>query len=67
MIKICGKSLCKPLEMIFKCYIIKGEYPSEWKKVNVVHKHKKRDKQSLKNYRPISLQPILEKSFERIC
>ena len=67
MIKICGKSLCKPLEMIFKCCIIKGEYPSEWKKVNVVHKHKKGDKHSLKNYRPISLHPILEKGFERIC
>ena len=53
--------------MIFKCCIIKGEYPSEWKKVNVVHKHKKGDKHSLKNYRPISLQPILEKGFERIC
>ena len=66
MIKICGKSLCKPLEMIFKSCIIKGEYPSEWKKANVVPVHKKGDKQSLKNYRPISLQPIFGKSFERI-
>ena len=41
MIKICGKSLCKPLEMIFKPCIIKGEYPSEWKKANVVPVHKK--------------------------
>ena len=41
MIKICGKSLCKPLEMIFKSCIIKGEFPSEWKKPNVVPVHKK--------------------------
>ena len=41
MIKICGKSLCKPLEMIFKSCIIKGEFPSEWKKANVVPVHKK--------------------------
>ena len=66
MIKICGKSLCKPLEMIFKSCIIKGEYPSEWKKANVVPVHKKGDKQSLKNYRPISLLPIFGKNFERI-
>ena len=41
MIKICGNSLCKPLEMIFKFCIIKGEFPSEWKKANVVSVHKK--------------------------
>ena len=66
MIKICGKSLCKPLEMIFKSCIKKGEYPSEWKKANVVPVHKKGDKQLLKNYRPISLLPIFGKIFERI-
>ena len=66
MIKICGKSLCKPLEMIFKSRIQKGEYPSEWKKANVVPVHKKGDKQLLKNYRPISLLPIFGKIFERI-
>ena len=44
MIRICGKSLCKPFEMIFKSCIIKGDYPSEWKKANVVPVHKKGDK-----------------------
>ena len=29
MITISGKSLCKPLEMIFKSCIVKGEYSSE--------------------------------------
>ena len=66
MIKICGRSLCKPLEMIFKSCIKKGEYPSAWKKANVVPVHKKGDKQLLKNYRPISLLPIFGKIFERI-
>ena len=63
MIKICGKSLCKPLEILFKSCIIKGAYPSEWKKANVVPVHKKGDKQSLKNYKPISLLPIFGKFF----
>ena len=61
MIKICGKSLSKPFEMVFKSCVIKGEYPSEWKKANVVLVHKKSDKQSLKNYRPIHCCQSLEK------
>ena len=52
--------------MIFKSCIIKGEYQSEWKKTNVVPVHKEGDKQSLKNYRAISLLPIFGKIFERI-
>ena len=52
--------------MIFKSCIIKGEFPSEWKKANVVPLHRKIDKQALKNYRPISLLPIFENFFERI-
>ena len=35
---------------MFKFMYYKGESPSEWKKVHVVHVHKKNDKQSLKNY-----------------
>ena len=66
MIKICGNSLCKPLEIIFKSCIIKGEFPSEWKKANVVSVHKKSDKQLLKNYRAMSLLPIFGKFFEII-
>ena len=66
MIKIYGKLLSKPLEIIFTLSIIKGEYPSEWKKANVVPVHKKGGKQSLKNYTPISLLPIFGKNFERM-
>ena len=61
MIKICGKSLCKPLEMIFESWLKKEEYLSKWKKANVVPVHKKGDKQSLKNYRPINCCQSSEK------
>ena len=43
-----------------------GKFPSDWKKAHVVPVHKKRDKQCLKNYRPISLLPICSKIFERL-
>ena len=52
--------------MIFKSCVIKGEFPSEWKKANVVSADKKNNKQLLKSYRPISLLPIFGKMFERI-
>ena len=44
MLKICGNSICLPLEMIFKLALLTGVFPSEWKKGNIVPIHKKRDK-----------------------
>ena len=66
MLKLCGKSICKPLDLIFQSSIKQGKFPTEWKKANVVPVHKKGDKQILKNYRPISLLPICGKIFERL-
>ena len=66
MLKICGDSICVPLEMIFKQALLTGVFPSEWKKGNIVPIHKKGDKQNIKNYRPVSLLPICGKIFERL-
>ena len=66
ILKICGESIHKPLESIFRASLNDGRFPSEWKKANVVPIHKKDDKQILKNYRPVSLLPICAKIFERI-
>ena len=66
MIKVCGNSLWKALVMIFKSCIIKGEFPSEWKKASAVPVHKKSDKQSLMNYRRTLLLPIFGNFFERM-
>ena len=41
-------------------------FPDTWKKSNTVPVHKKRDKQIVDNYRPVSLLPNLGKIFERI-
>ena len=32
MLKICGDSICKPLEIIFRQTLLTGMFPSEWKK-----------------------------------
>ena len=42
MLKICGDSICVPLEMIFKQALLAVLFPSEWKKGNVFLIHKKR-------------------------
>ena len=66
MLKLCGKSICKPLNLIFQSCIKHDEFPTEWKKANVVPVYKKSGKQILKNYRPVSLLPICGKIFERL-
>ena len=66
MIKLCRNSICKALSVIFNDRLHEGKFPHEWKKANVVPVHKKRNKQSLKTYRPISLLPICSKIFERL-
>ena len=67
MLKLCGDSIWKPLEIIFKNCLKEGIFPNEWKKANVVPIHKKKnDKQILSNYRPVSLLPVSSKILERL-
>ena len=53
MLKICGNSLCRPLELIFNDCPVNGIFPSVWRKGNIVPVHKKNEKQRLNNYRLI--------------
>ena len=66
MLKICGESLSKPLEKIFKSCFEKGQFPNEWEKANVIPVHKKGDKQVSRNYRPVSFLLICGKIFGRL-
>ena len=66
ILKLCGKAISRPLNIIFKTCLNTGKFPSEWKKGNVVSIHKKDDKQNVKNYHPVSLLPICGKIFEDI-
>ena len=61
MLKVCGNSILEPLELILKSCLESATFPSKWRKAYVVPVHKKGDKQSLKNYRPISLIAICGK------
>ena len=66
LIKICSTSICKPLRLIFNHCRDNGIYPCEWKKTDFVPINKRGDKQTLQNYRPVSLLSICSKIFERL-
>ena len=66
MLKLCDKSIVKPLSIIFKNCKIKKTFPNLWKKANVVPIHKKGEKDLIKNYCPVSLLPIFGNIFERL-
>ena len=66
MLKLCGDAICEPLQLIFNQALVSRSFPCDWKKANIVPIHKKGDKQTLKNYRPVSLLPICGKTFERL-
>ena len=66
MLKLCDKSIVKPLSIIFNNCKLKNTLPNLWKKANVVPIHKKGEKDLIKNYRLVSLLPIFGKIFERL-
>ena len=64
MLKICGDSICRPLNIVFKTCLRTGNFPLGWKKANIVPIRKKGGKKAVKNYIPVSLLPICGKIFE---
>ena len=66
MVKICDRSLVKPLMKIFQSSLDSCIFPEMWKKANVIPVYKnKGDKSVVKNYRPVYLLPIFGKLFEK--
>ena len=65
MVKICDESLVKPLFNIFQFSLETGNFPSNWKRGNIVPMHKKGNKNLINNYRPMSLLLILSKIYEK--
>ena len=64
--KLCDKSIVKPLSIIFKNCKLKKTFSSLWKKANVVRINKKGEKDLIKIYRPVLLLAIFWKVFERL-
>ena len=65
VLKNCAQSLAYPLSILFNLSFSTGCIPPDWKLALVVPVHKKGDKSSVENYRPISLTSLVMKVFER--
>ena len=60
-IKEGGLPLAESLCELFKLSMQVSKVPQEWKKANVVPKHKKDDRNDIRNYRPVSLPSVVGK------
>ena len=58
--------LASPITRLFQLCFNKGHMPAQWKVADVIPCHKKGDKHSSSNYRPISLLSVLSKVMERL-
>ena len=43
MLKLCARSICKPLALLFENCLASGEFPNVWEKSDIVPVHKKGD------------------------
>ena len=63
VLKMCAKSICKPLSLIFIESFESGVVPELWRKANIVPLFKKGSKLEPSNYRPIcGMQVLRERS-----
>ena len=52
---------------IFNSSFLESQFPSTWKKANITGIYKnKGSKSKLSNYRPISVLPVLDRTFEKL-
>ena len=58
ILKLSGQALVAPLRYIINSSILSGKFPTAWKKACVAPLHKKSDKFSMKNYRPVALLSV---------
>ena len=66
MIKETHESFVDPLTFIINKSLSDAEYPENYKLAIVKPLYKSKDKHEIKNYRPISLLPVLSKVLEKV-
>jgi Reverse transcriptase (RNA-dependent DNA polymerase) len=66
VLKRAGRTVSEVLARLFTSCLHEENIPESWKNASIIILHKKGDTEDLKNYRPISLLPILYKVFTKI-
>ena len=65
LLKDCSSQIAPKLCCLFNLSLNSGWIPSDWKSADVTPIHKRESKESVENYRPISLLPIISKALGR--
>ena len=65
LLKEAGIGIVPSLTKLFNLSLSKGVFPQCWKQANVLPLHKKDDKSTITNYRPVSLLSCTSKIFEK--
>ena len=61
-----GEAVVNLLTRLFKKYLLQSQVPKAWQNMVMVLLHKKGNTSDIKNYRPVSLLPIIYKVFSHI-
>ena len=65
MLRATATSISKPLTKLFNLSLTSGKFPSTWKNSSIVPIPKNDERNTVSNYRPISLLPIVSKVLEK--
>ena len=65
-LKVVNKDLSKCLTLIINQSLNSGIFPDKLKIAKVTPIYKKRDKQTITNYTPTSVLPVISKNFETV-
>ena len=66
MLQLAGPYISQSLTKLFNHSLNTSSFPAAWKQANITPVHKKGDRQTITNYRPISLLSNISKVFERL-
>ena len=66
VLKECASELALPLSKLFTLSFVTGACPAAWKIAMVVPVHKKKARSDPRNYRPVSLLPVMSKVMESL-
>ena len=66
VLKECAQELAPAVTRLFRLIFRSGIQPAPWKLARVIPIHKRSSKAQVKNYRPVSLLPLLSKIYEAI-
>jgi hypothetical protein len=66
VLKRCATNIALPLQILFRTSYYTYKIATAWKLAHIVPVHKKGSKNSVENYRPISLTSLIMKIYERV-